>query len=204
MQLDTCSYVKELQNTLFKPLCIEGNPQYLDLSLSKEIDDDQLVQFSKQCPTPDPLTDALSLVLTTMRWGPFEYTRLGINEILKSFLIHIQEDNQEDCTKCYMTCIYQIYLSGLLDEYPYTDLFWEYLSQCFDTVSKYLIEHKLDKGCQIFLNQVSKMGKWAAQKGLHTSSIQHFLHNMEIWARKDGFFELADSAKNHRFNLETF
>jgi hypothetical protein len=48
------------------------------------------------------------------------------------------------------------------------------------------------------------MGKSAAQKGLHTSSIQHFLHNLEIRAREEGFTELADSAKNHRFNLEAF
>lgn len=204
MKLDTCSFVKELQSVLSQPLCLEGNPTYLDISITKEITDEDLNKSKENCPITDPLTTALSMVLDTMRWGPFQYTSLGINELLKSYLLQIQDNNQEDCTKCYMSCIYQIYLAGILKEYPYTDLFWEHLSQCFDTVSKYLIQHKLNKGCQVFLNKVSKMGKRAAQKGLHTSSIQHFLHNMEIWAREEGFIELADSAKNHRFNLETF
>jgi hypothetical protein len=81
---------------------------------------------------------------------------------------------------------------------------WDYLSRCFDTVGQFLVEQKLDRGCLVFLNDVSSMGKTSAGKGLHTSLIQHLFHNLELQARKEGFDELADSAKNYRFNLEIF
>lgn len=204
MSPDPARFVAKLQSILAEPLCLEGNPRYIDLSRDNQVDDDGLHSSLAELPPSDPLIKALTVILQSMERGPFDLTRLGINELLKSYLFRVDETNQENCTHCYLNCIYQLYLFGLLENYPYTDLFWEFLSLCFDTVSKYLIEHKLDRGCQVFLNKVSTMGKWAAQKGLHTSSIQHFLHNMEIWAREEGFSELADSAKNHRFNLETF
>lgn len=204
MSFDTADFVRELKTVLAKPLCLEGNPEYLDLSLAKSMDKESLTSSSSQLPVSDPLTKALGLILTTMEKGPFKLTCLGINELLKAYLIQVNQENEESSTRCFLDCIYEIYLYALLDTYPYTDLFWEYLSLCFDTISKYLIDRKLIIGCQVFLNKVSIMGKWAAQKGLHTSSIQYFLHNMEDWAREEGFSELADSAQNHRFNLETF
>lgn len=204
MRFDTAEYVRELKSILSEPLFLEESPGYLDLSGAKSLDREILTSSSAQLPDSDPLTKALGLILTTMEKGPFKLTCLGINELLKAYLIQVSQENEEACTKCFLDCIYEIYLFGLLDTYPYTDLFWEYLSLCFDTVSKYLIDRKFIVGCQVFLIKVSTMGKWAAQKGLHTSSIQHFLHNMEDWARKEGFSELADSAQNHRFNLETF
>ena len=48
------------------------------------------------------------------------------------------------------------------------------------------------------------MGKIAAQKGLHTSSIQEFLHTLELRAQELGYEDLGATAKNHRFNLELF
>jgi hypothetical protein len=60
------------------------------------------------------------------------------------------------------------------------------------------------KGCEIFLQQIAAMGKTAAQRGLHTSSIQHFLHTLELRAKELNCDELAAAAKNHRFNLEIF
>lgn len=202
MTHNTVNFVENLQEILANPLCLRENSSYLDLSCCKDIKEDELYEQARILPKHDPLTEAIALILETMEKGPFELTRLGINELLKSYLIQVQPDNEELCTECYLNCIYQTYLFSLLDIYPYTDLFWEHLSTCFDTISKYLIMNKLNKGCQVFLNKISIMGKLSAQKGLHTSSIQHFLHNMEIWAREEGFSDLADNAKNNRFNLE--
>lgn len=201
LQYTTTLFVEELQKILDQPLCLEQEQSYLDLSLTRDILP-ELFQEQEKLPPADPLVQALAIILRTMESGPFEFTKLGINELLKSYLRRVKQENEEACTRCYLNCVYQLYLYGLLERYPYTDLFWEYLSLCFDTVSKYLIENKLVAGCQVFLNKVAIMGKWAAQKNLHTSSIQNFLHNMEIWARAEGFYELADNAKNNRFNLE--
>lgn len=204
MNYDTALFVENLQKILSEPLCYRGNPQYLDISSSQLIEDERLKEAKNQLPPADPLTKALGLILESMERGPFDLTRFGINELLKSFLLEVNEENQEYCTKCYLNCIYQLYLYGIMEYYPFTDLIWEYLSLCFHTIGIYLLDHQLVKGCQIFLNKVSTMGKLAAQKGLHTSSIQHFLHNLEIRANESGFADLADSAKNYRFNLETF
>lgn len=204
MNYDTSLYVENLQKILSEPLCIQGNPQYLDISSSQLIEDELLREAKDQVPPSDPLIKALGLILESMEKGPFDLTRFGINELLKSYLFKVNEENQEYCTMCYLNCIYQIYLYGLMEYYPFTDLLWEYLSLCFHAMGIYLVDHKLDKGCHVFLNKVSTMGKLAAQKGLHTSSIQHFLHNLEIRANESGFPDLADNAKNHRFNLETF
>lgn len=204
MNVDTITFVENLQKVLSQTLCLNENPLYIDLSIHNEITKEMLEQYRGQLPPSDPLTQALALILATMEKGPFELTRLGINELLKSYIFVVQKENEEVCTRSYLNCIYQIYLFGLSEHYPYTDIFWENLILCFDTISRYLINQSLLKASQVFLNKVSTMGKRAAQQGLHTSSIQHSLHNMEIWAREEGFEELADSAKNHRFNLETF
>lgn len=198
MRYNSTLFVEELQKILSQPLSPEDH-SYLDLSAAKEVSLDMLADV----PPADPLTEAVGLILDSMNHGPFELTRLGINELLKSYLSRVSKENERSCTRSYLDCIYQLYLFALLERYPYTDLFWEYLSLCFDTVSRHLVEHKLLVSCQVFLSKVTLMGKWAAQKNLHTNLIQHFLHNMEIWAREEGYLELADSAKNHRFNLET-
>lgn len=203
MEYDTALFVWKLQEILDQPLCLD-NPRYLDLSVTKEATKELLQNAANQPPLSDPLIRVLGLILETMTKGPFELTRLGVNELLKSYLSRVQKENEAPCTRCYLDCIYQLYLYSLLEHYPYPDLFWESLSRYFDAVSRYLIENKLADSCEIFLKKVSAMGKFAALKGLPTSSLQHFLHNIEIWAREEGFPELADSARNHRFNLETF
>ena len=68
----------------------------------------------------------------------------------------------------------------------------------------FLIEEGFVEGCKMFLSSVATMGKTAAQKGLHTSSIQEFLHTLELRAQELGHQALGAEAKNHRFNLETF
>ena len=203
MDWDTALYVEKLREILEQPLGLD-NPLYLDLSAAGEITKDALLKAAQEPPRPDPLIRALGLILETMREGPFELTRLGVNELLKSYLLRIAKENEAACTRCYLDCIYQLYLNSLLPQYPYAALFWESLSRCLDTVGRYLIAHNLACSLEFYLKKVAVMGKHAALKGLHTSSIQHLLHNIETWARREGFPELADSARNQRFNLETF
>lgn len=204
MYYNPASFVARLQKILAEPMGLEEAGVYLDISTTSQIDRDVLQTSAQGLPPSQPLIQVLAIILLTMARGPFDLTRLGINELLKSYLQQVNIENQEFYTQAYIDCIYQIYLFNLAGDYPFKDLLWEYLSKCFITVGRFLVEQGLVEGCQIFLNRVSTMGKSAAQKGLHTSSIQSFLHNLEVRAREEGFDELADSAKNHRFNLETF
>lgn len=204
MEYNPAPFVAGLQKIFTEEMYWEENTDYLDISASSQINRDALETALRIVPPPQPLIQALAIILLTMEQGPFDLTRLGINELLKSYLRQVNKENQGFCTQAYLNCIYQIYLFNLTGDYPFKDLLWEYLSRCFTTVGRFLVEQSLVEGCQIFLNQVSTMGKSAAQKGLHTSSIQSFLHSLEVRAREEGFTELADSAQNHRFNLETF
>jgi len=203
MSLDLVQIVSEIQENLAQYTFTQEQEGYLDISLINRVNESTLQEAKHKLPPSDPLVNTLALILATMQGGPFDFTRLSINEFLKSYLCQINEENQEACTQKYLNCVYEIYLT-MLKGYPFQELLWEYLSQCFNTISKYLIEQRLAEGCQVFLNKVATMGKSAAGQGLHTSSIQHFLHNLEVRAREEDFVELADSARNHRFNLETF
>lgn len=204
MSVDLVGFVAEIRSILAQYTFSEEQGDYLEISAVTDFNGWKIPQSLDQLPPPDPLVDALALILDSMRQGPFELTRYGVNELLLSYLSQVNEENQEACTKKYLQCIYQIFLCMNSQDYPFQDLLWEYLSQCFNAISKYLLEHRLADGCQAFLTKVATMGKSAAAQGLHTSSIQHFLHNLEMRAREEGFDELADSAKNYRFNLETF
>ncbi|PKM90682.1 MAG: hypothetical protein CVU87_01590 [Firmicutes bacterium HGW-Firmicutes-12] len=203
MQQSTKQFLEDLKKHLVEPLCLSKDNTYVDLATNQRIEFDLLSVDENYLPPNDPLIQVLAIILQTMQEGPFEFTRLGVNELLKSYLRRVNTDNEQSCTLCYLECIYQLSLYGLLENYPYTNFFWDYLCKCFDTISKYLIEYSLVFACQVFLYKVSVMAKDAAQKNLHTSSIQHLLHNIEIWARAEGYYELADDAKNKRFNLET-
>lgn len=202
---DVTVFVRELQEILAAvPAGQDHAFVYLDISQSCEIDETKLHESMGQLPPGDPLVKALGRVLSTMKEGPFELTRLGINELIKSYLYRVNKENQEPYTHAYLNCIQQIYLTGAAGNYPFIDLLWEYLSRIFHTVSIFLLDRYLVQACRIFLSKVSSMGRSAAQRGLPTSSIQHFLYNMEIRAHEEGFAELARTAKSHRFNLETF
>lgn len=204
MAKDFLSLVADIQNLLAQYTFNDKNNGYLDISDINTVNKDSLQEARNILPADDPLTNALGLILTTMHQGPLVVTKMAINELLKSYLFQINNENQEACTQKYLTCVYEVFLVMITQNYPYQELLWEYLSQCFNTISSYLIKQRLVDGCQAFLDKVAAMGKSAAQHGLHTSTIQHFLHNLEVRAQEQEFTELADSAKNHRFNLETF
>jgi hypothetical protein len=202
MQQSTKQFIEELKKHLVEPLCLSFENAYVDLATIQRINFDILSVDENYLPPHNSLIQVLAIILQTMQDGPFEFTRLGVNELLKSYLRKLSPENEQVCTLCYLECIYQLSLYGLLEHYPYTNLFWDYLSKCLNTISKYLIEQKSVYACQVFLYKVSLMGKDAAQKNLHTGSIQQIFHNIEIWAHSEGYYELADSAKNKRFNLE--
>ncbi len=205
MNYDTAVFVQNIRQAL-SPLVFPSpaeDDSYMDLAAVSAIEEFDPQKACRQVPSPDPLVRALGLLLETMEKGPFDMTCLGINELFKKYLFLVTEENEEKCTQRFFDCIYQLFLTSLLESYPFTGLFWEYLCLTLATVSEYLIEKELIAAGQIFLKTVAIMGRYATQKYLPTCTIQHLMHNMEIWAREEGYLEFADCAKNHRFNLES-
>ncbi|MGI6225383.1 MAG: hypothetical protein ACOYJ1_03925 [Peptococcales bacterium] len=197
-------YTTKIQQILAQPLCLPGANQYLDLAQVTDFNKIPLKEKDNVLPEADPIAEATFLIIQTMQACYLALTKIGINELLKAYLRLITSENQEECTKVFSNYIFEIYLYSLKKDYPYTDLLWKYLSNCFHVISQYLLEEGYVEGCEIFLQDIASMGKLAAQKGLHTSSIQHFLHTLELRAKELNYNELAAVAKNHRFNLEIF
>lgn len=199
--LDFTHKIKEI---LARPLCLKNSNKYLDLAQVSDIKEINLNESKDVTPDDDPIAEATYLIIETMRDCNLTLTKIGVNELLKAYLGLINSEHEKECTELFSDYLLEIYLYSLQKDYPYTDLLWNYLSNCFHIVSQYLLENGYIEGCEIFLQQIAAMGKAAAQKGLHTSTIQHFLHTLELRAKELGYPELAAAAKNHRFNLETF
>ncbi|MFZ5944322.1 MAG: hypothetical protein ACOYVD_09445 [Bacillota bacterium] len=199
--VDFASNIKELLSQTFN---FNKETKYLDLAEVTTLDKELLLKLDKISPEQHPVAEAKFLIIKTMKDCNLTQTKIGINELLKAFLKTIEKDNEKICTETFTECIFEIYLYSLQKDYPFTDLVWSYLSNCFHVVSQFLVEEGYVAGCEIFLQHIAAMGKTAAQKGLHTSSIQHFLHTLEMRAQELELPELAAVAKNHRFNLEIF
>lgn len=202
--LSIIDFTKEVQSILSRPLCLPRSGKYLDLAQISDFNKICLEESAGFLPEEDPIAEVTFLIIQSMKEFHLAQTKIGINELLKAYLRIITTDHEEECTELFSDYIFEIYLYSLQKNYPYTDLLWNYLSNCFHVVSQYLLEKGYIKGCEIFLQKIATMGKTAAQKGLHTSSIQHFLHTLELRAGELGYTELAAVAKNHRFNLEIF
>jgi len=200
----TIEFCKIIREILAKPLCLPKSGRYLDLAKFSDLNVINPEEREIDWPDQNPIAEATHLIIETMIGCNLTLTKMGINELLKAYLRFINSENEKDCTELFSDYIYEIYLYGLKTDYPYTDLLWNYLSNCFHVVSQYLLEKGYTEGCRIFLQQIAAMGKAAAQKGLHTSTIQHFLHTLELRAKELNQSELAAAAKNHRFILEIF
>lgn len=198
-------FTNKIQEILFKKnLWLPKSDKYLDLAQVTDFSNLNLEDTKNIPPDEDPIGEATFLIIESMKECHLTITKIGINELLKAFLRLVESKHEKECTELFSEYIFEIFLYSLKNDYPFTDLLWNYLSNCFHVVTQYLLEQGYIEGCQIFLQQIAAMGKAAAQKGLHTSTIQHFLHTLELRARELDYPELAAAAKNHRFNLEIF
>lgn len=194
---------KNITTILARPINFTLKDAYLDLA---DLSDYKTALHKEEidtAPLDNPLIDATSLIVKSMKSCHLTHTKLGINELLKSFLCNIDSDNQEKCAEMYSDFLYELFLYCIQDVFPYTDLLWNYLGNCFHTVSLILVEKGYVNACDILLKKISIMGKVAAQKGLHTSNIQHFLYTLEVRASELNYTDIASLAENYRFNLES-
>lgn len=197
-------FIKKVQGYFQCPVKTQEEGAYFDLSITKRITKEMLFERKAIGPEQHSVAEGVCLVIRTMQNCHLTKTKLGINELLKAYLLNLDEENQEKSTEIFLGYLYEIYLYSLQDSFPYTDLLWGYLSQCFFPIAMFLMEEGYLVGCQAFLQKVATMGKIAAQKALHTSSTQEFLHTLELRAQELGHEDLGAIAKNHRFNLEIF
>ena len=195
------SFVEELRyhlNLVKTPFVNKG---YLDLSLSTTITE-ELLQTDDNF-SYNPLAEAYQVIVSALNQRNLDKVKLGVNEILKTYLKIISPDNQETITHEFMDRIKWIFRFSLLQSFPYSNFLWLYICRCLQSVATYLLERAYTTACKVFLEYIAEMGKTAAKEGLRTDILQHFLVMFEISASEKGLEDLAGEAKNHRHNLET-
>jgi len=185
-------------NSVKAPIAENG---YLDLGKSKAITE-ELLHTDNSFPY-NPLAEAYQLIVVALNERNLDKVKLGVNEILKTYLKIISDDNQETVTHEFIERIKLIFRFSLLQSFPYSNFLWLYICRSVQTVATYLLEKSYTSACKIFLEYIADMGKTAAKEGLRTDILQHFLVMFEINASEKGFEDLAGEAKNHRHNLET-
>jgi len=198
-------YVKQLKSILGE-VRVETTMQpstYIDLSCLDNHQDLKLRLASEELPR-DPLAEALDLILHKVVYCQVEKVKLGINELLKAYLQAVNQENEKPVTQLYLSRLDLIFRRCLIGDFPYQQEVWDYLGGCLNTTGLYLINQGLSAAARELLDIIFHLGKLAAQKGLQTSTTQGYLRVLEEGAVRQGYPDLASSAKNFRFNLELY
>ena len=200
--MEISNFVQQVQELLVRDSGPEA-ADYFDIGSVSEISAADLESNNAVLPRYDPLAEVFCLLLPEIKNGNLDKIKLAINEIFKHYLRQLAKTSSgEELTRQYLCRLRLIFQVCLREDFLYALELWDYLSVCFDNVGGYIYTRGLIGPCRVFLDQSAAMGKLAAQRGLHTSSLQHFLRTLEVAARENGDEELAQQTRNHRFNLE--
>lgn len=155
-----------------------------------------------ECPPDDPLAAAVEVILEQIRYARLDKVKLGINELLKNYVLTVDESCDEQLAGRYLHQVQLIFKRCLMQDFPYQDEVWNYLGACLQTVGLYLMNCTFFKAAELVVEYIDHMGKTAARRGLPTASTQSCLRTLENRAGELGHSALAARAKNARFNLE--
>jgi hypothetical protein len=193
-------YLEKLRFHLNSVKIPNENDKYLNLGKCSKLNTNLLMEDKvSYCP----LAEANSLMYDALNQRNLDKIMLGINEIFKTYIKIVNENNQEEATHEFMTRIKMIFKISLLNTKPFSNSLWLYVCKCIQTAAFFLLEKKYNNACKLFLEYTAAMGKTVVKEELRTDILQNFLVMFEINTRDNGFYELSDEAKNHRHNLET-
>lgn len=153
-------------------------------------------------PGPDPLTNAFNLIILQAQNLYAENIVLGINEIFKTYLKKINQENQKMITHRVMECVKMLFLYVTEDNFPYKEKIWEAISSMAKPLGLYLIKEGYPVAAQTFFDFTAYLGKQASRKGLSTGTLQHAYRISELACRKYSYRELTSLLGNLRQNLE--
>jgi hypothetical protein len=199
---DLHKFAVRLQQVLSKPWDFTGPKNYICLHHINEVTREML-NGDTGCPEGDPLTDAFNLIIEQAQHLYAENIVLGINEILKTYLKRVNEENQKAITLRVMECLKLLFQFITGDNFPYTEKIWEAISLMTKPVGLFLIRERLFAACAVFFESAAFLGRQAARKGLSTGILQHAFRISELASRKASHPELASLLQNLRQNLES-
>lgn len=182
----------------------EVKNEYLDLGLANECSREQIQASFSTVPNENPLSDAFFEIVTAMKNHQVALARVGINELLLSYLLR---ESQEDAPggpagETHLDYLLLLVLFITQEGFPYEHYFFSYLLKCYQPVCSFLLSECNEKQIETFMEHITSTGKIAAKKHLDTCSIHHLLRNIENHALGKDLKALASKAKDSRQTLE--
>lgn len=194
-------FTLHLQQTLNEPWDFTCPADYLRLDQIDEVNHDNLSRDTS-LPGPDPLIDAFNLIIDQARNLYIENIIFGINEIFKSYLKKINQENQKIVTIRVMDCLKMLFIFITENPFPYTEKIWEVISSMTKPIGLFLIKEGFLEAASVFFEFAASLGKLASRKGLSTGTLQHAFRISELACRNYAGEDLASLLRNLRQNIE--
>lgn len=182
----------------------EVENEYLDLGLVNECSRELIQESFSAFPNENPLSDAFFEIVTAMKNHQVALAKLGINELLLSYLLRETKENAPGSPsgETHLDYLLLIVLFITQESFPYEHCFFSYLLKCYQPVCSFLLSECNEKQIEAFMEHITSIGKIAAKKQLDTCSIHHLLRNIENHALGKNLKALASKAKDSRHTLE--
>ncbi len=198
---DLKQFTSDLQKILNRPWNSPDN-HYIRLDQVKEVNRESLSKDNGLPPT-DPFIDAFNLIIEQAQNLFVDHINLGLNEVLKSYLKKINQENEQNLTSRVMECIRSIFVFISKDSFPYTEKIWGTLSSMAKPVGIFLIQNGFASASALFFEFIADLGKQAARQGLSTGTLQHGFRVWELNSRDNLIVDLESQLRNLRQNLES-
>lgn len=195
------SYLTRLREALARG-CVGSATKYLDLSIGSTVSPAELSASATALPA-DNLAEFQELLMNQIARYNIDKIKVGINELLKHLLTVIVPELEQTLAQ---HCLYRlrlIFKRCLLADFPYPEDIWNYICECLQTSGIFLMDNGFFTAAREVIDSLAAMGRIAALKGLPTATTQSALRILENRALEKNEKQLASTAKNARFNLET-
>ncbi len=194
-------FLARLRGYLAQASFPDDNSGYLDLAAVKNTALPEHL-MSPGIP-PDNLAGFQELIMTEIARCNLDKIKLGINEMLIHFLATIERDREFTLAEQCLYRLRMIFKRCLLPDFPFQEEIWNYLCSCLRNAGSFLLDREYYLASREIIDSLAGMGRIAALKGLPTANTQSSLRVLENKAREKNQKQLASTAKNARFNLET-
>ncbi|MHB9095526.1 MAG: hypothetical protein ACYC21_12730 [Eubacteriales bacterium] len=194
-------YLTRLRDELALSVFDTGKSEYLDLAATENITSP--AELASLAQPPDQLSGFQEIIMGEVANCHLDKTKIGINELLKHLLVIINPDLEEFLAERYMYRLRMIFRRCLMPDFPFQEEIWNYICDCLRSTGSFLIRGGYFTAAREIIDSLAGMGRIAALKGLPTANTQASLRTLENKALQKNEKQLALTAKNARFNLET-
>jgi hypothetical protein len=180
---------------------VQSDSAYVDLNRVRALTSADMAYFSV-LPEENPLNEAAYYIIKAAREDLLEHLNTGCNELLKSYLLQVNRENQELYTEAYCTQIQRIFIWCLDHPFIYLSHFWLYLIDCLHVTTHYILDQEYFQGALILINNLGLLGQGAVKHGLSTQRLQRLLRTLEVKSEEMGWIHGSRECRQQRHDIE--